>query len=158
MNKVALKEKIIADFNSNDVEKTLQASKIVIGLDNLNFTNEEVATIKKQAKSLPQSDICITRDYRIDVKKAVHFLELFDSGMLCKCNLYGTLTPPEKEIEFGFLTLNKPIFINKKEYQSEYNLSCPVCKIDWEVHEVMGYHYPWYRWINKAEQAGRDTT
>jgi hypothetical protein len=145
-SKIKLKAKLIEDLESNEMWRVLGASKILVGLDNLNFTNKELESIKNKVADLPKSEIPMMRDYRVDVGQAVSLLEYFSSGAKCKCNFYGSLFPPEREIEIGYLILNKPIFVNNSRYETEYELTCRICKTKWKVVQSDGYHFPTYGW------------
>jgi len=150
--KPAIREKIYGELTSNDESKILNDSKILIGLDNLNFTQKEISDIEKKCENLPKSKSSTMRDYRQDVNAVIMLIKHFDDGAKCKCGVYEKWIQfaPEREVEIGYLSIQKEPYTNLEKFQIEYDLKCMICKTEWQANQNDGYHYPIYEWIKKG--------
>lgn len=149
--KTCVREKIHSDIISGGESEIRGASNIVLGLDNLNFSKEQVDEIETKCSDLPKSASKSIRDYRQDANAAVMLLKHFNDGATCKCGLYEKWSQfiPEKEIEIDYLEQLAEPTINHIKYQIEYDLACKVCNTKWQSNKNDGYHYPIYEWIRK---------
>jgi hypothetical protein len=150
-NRNNLKAKLFEDLISGDESRVLGAAKIVVDLDNLCFTKDQLDKIKITFSTLQESDICVMYDYRLDIKEAIAVIENFIVGNNCKCKLYPDSTKffPKREIEMGLVDIIGERFVNQQEYQMEYSVQCKICKTNWFVIEQHSYHYPWTKWTKK---------
>ena len=148
IQKSKIQEKIYHDLTSGDQSKILGASKVLISLDNLHFTSEQVREITRKCTNLTSSTSISIRDYRTDVEAAVMVILNFHDGGECKCAVYPKWIQflPEREIEMGFLTLAQEPTVHVEKYQTEYRVNCQVCHTHWIVCRNDGYHYPTYEW------------
>jgi hypothetical protein len=149
--KHSIREKIYEELTSENESKILGASKILIDLNDLKFTTEQVNMIVKKCTNLPRSEGKSMRDYRQDVNAAIMLIKHFHSGAKCKCEVYNKWIQfiPEREVEMRYLEqLSEPV-VNQEKYQIEYDLKCVVCNTKWQSNRNDGYHYPIWKWIKK---------
>jgi hypothetical protein len=150
-HKPAIQKKLYKELASGEESKILGAAKVLIGLDDLNFSNEQVKEIESKCSNLPRSEGKSMRDYRQDVNAAVMLIKHFQGGAKCKCEAYTKWIqfPVEKEIEIGYLKQLSEPFVNHEKYQIEQDVQCKVCGTAWQVNRNDGYHYPVWEWIKK---------
>ena len=119
--KFEIKQKLFEELTSGEEFKILNASRVLIHLDNLNFSHQELGIIEKKCSNLPKSKRKMISDYREDVNAGLMVLKNFGKGEICKCKIYPNWIQfsPEREIEMGFLKLEGIPIINKEEHQKE---------------------------------------
>jgi hypothetical protein len=66
----------------------------------------------------------------------------------CFCSLYrlDDLFDPTQEAEAGHVALSDAV-VDMVNQEAHWTCTCRACGARFRATEVMGYHYPWYRWI-----------
>ena len=87
------------------------------------------------------------RPNALQLSLALRKLEMA-TGEACFCGLYAQddMFDPQREAEAGHVTLSDQ-GVDPATQDVSWTCQCCACGARFRATEVLGYHYPWYRWV-----------